>query len=230
MTAQTDMPARSLPRVVAVGFNKCGTRSFADLFRKAGHRVIHHKVRDRWPVPRKIGQIMQANLAAGRKVFGSVENYDFYCDLIFSTKTGTFDGAFAFREILRDYPDTILLLNLRDREQWIRSRLKHGHGEFAKREIKARGLTSIDALTAEWRAEWDAHIAAVRQVMADFPAQYIEFNLDRDDPAALAAALPDWHLNPVDFLDIGRTRGVRTGRVLHAVKTFAAHVRPRFNR
>lgn len=104
------LPVTPLPRIVSIGFNKCGTRALAELFRGAGHRVIHHKVRDRWPVPRRIGQVMKDNLAAGRKVFDSVETYTFYCDLIINDGTTTWDGASAFRDILRDYPDTILLL------------------------------------------------------------------------------------------------------------------------
>lgn len=226
----TDGHRSGLPRVVAVGFNKCGTRSFAELFRRAGHPVIHHKVRDRWPVPRRIGQVMQANLAAGRKVFDGVEDATFLCDLIYSTPESTWDGASAFREILRDYPDTILLLNLRDREQWIASRLNHGHGEFARREMAARGLQRTEDLTAEWRAEWDAHLAAVRAFMADRPEQYIEFDLDRDRPEDLAARLPAYHLNPADFQDIGRTRGRRMSAAMKALKRFVAHNRPRLTR
>jgi len=222
--------AQTLPRVVAVGFNKCGTRSFADLFRSAGHPVIHHKVRDRWPVPRRIGRIMRDNLAAGRKVFDSVEDYTFYCDLIISDGDESWDGASAFREILRDYPGTILILNLRDREAWIRSRLRHGHGEFAKRELAARGLSDLDALADQWRAEWDAHVAAVRTFMADRPAQYIEFNLDTDRPEDLVDRLPAYRLNPADFLDIGRTRGEKMSGLKRRLKTLVAHARPRFFR
>lgn len=222
--------SRRLPRVVIVGFNKCGTRSFAHLFQAAGHRVIHHKVRDRWPVPRRIGKIMRDNLAAGRKIFDSVEDYGLYCDLIHNDGRETWDGATAFREILRDYPDTILILNLRDREAWIRSRLRHGHGEFARREMAARGLTRQDDLTARWRAEWDSHIAAVRAFMRDRPAQYVEYNIETDTPEMLADRLPAYRLDPVRFQDIGRTRGEKMGPVKRALKTFVAHVRPRFLR
>jgi len=217
----------ALPRVVAVGFNKCGTRSLAQMFRAAGHRVIHHKIRDRWPIPRRIGAVMRDNLAAGRKVFDSVEDHTFYCDLMVNDGTATYEGASAFREILRDYPDTILLLNKRDREQWIASRLRHGHGEFARREMAARSLTSETALTAAWRTEWDSHLAAVRAFMADRPEHYIEFDIDEDTPEGLAARLPRYKLDPRDFADIGRTRGREMSGLLRRIKSFVAHARPR---
>ena len=219
-----------LPRVVAIGFNKCGTRSLAELFRGAGHPVIHHKVRDRWPVPRRIGRVMKDNLAQGRKVFDSVENYTFYCDLILNDGLETWEGARAFRDILRDYPDTILLLNLRNREAWIASRLKHGHGEFAKREMQARGLSDMEALKDRWRAEWEAHLADVRGFMATHPGRYLEFNLDTDTAEDLAAWLPEYHLNPADFHDIGRSRGRKMSGVTRWLKRSVAHLRPRFLR
>ncbi|MPQ95494.1 sulfotransferase [Thioclava sp. JE_KL1] len=220
----------SLPRVVAIGFNKCGTRSLAELFRAADHPTVHHKIREGRPVPRRIGRVMRENLAAGRKVFASAEDFTFYCDLIYSDGTVTWEGATAFREILRDYPDTILLLNFRDREGWIASRLKHGHGEFAKRELAARGLTDLEVLKDQWRAEWDAHLADVRAYMADKPDQYVEFDLDNDSADDLAARLPAYGLDAADLQDIGRTRGKKMHPLKRLAKKLNAHLRPRFFR
>lgn len=215
------------PRVVAIGFNKCATRSLTELFRRAGHSVVHHKVRKPWARSQSIGRIMKENLAAGRKVFHGADEYTFYSDLIYSTPMATFEGASKFREILRDYPDTFLILNLRDREQWINSRLTHGHGEFAKRELQARTLENLEELTEQWRSEWDDHITAVREFMVGHSAQYIEFNLDIDRAEKLTAALPSYNLDPQDFFDVGRTRGKELGWAKKALKKFAANNRPR---
>lgn len=219
-----------LPRVVAIGFNKCGTRSLTELFRSAGHRVIHHKVRKPFTVSRSLGRIMRDNLSSGRKVFDGVEDYVFYSDLIYSTPTETYEGATAFREILRDYPDTILILNFRDREQWIASRLKHGHGEFTRREMTARRLENRDDLVDQWRSEWDAHLASARDFMASNPAQLIEFDIDRDGAAKLTEKLTHYNLTPETFRDIGRTRGIKRSKLLALAKKFVAHSRPRFRR
>jgi hypothetical protein len=219
---------RVLPRVVAIGFNKCGTRSLAELFRRAGHPVVHHKVRDRWPIPRRIGKIMRDNLTAGRPVFETADSYTFYCDLIDSTREGSFDGATAFREILRDYPGTIFILNIRDQDDWITSRLNHGHGEFAKREMLAGGYAHQDELINHWRMRWDKHLAAVRRFSADNPGRVIEFNIDTDDPRTIVEQLPDYVLKPEDFYDVGRSRGRNMALPLRWLKRFVAHLRPRF--
>ena len=218
----------SLTRVVSVGFNKCATRSLAQMFAGAGHKVVHHKLRERRLVPQRAGAIIRANLEAGRRAFEAFEDYVFYCDLMVNDGRRTYDGADAFREIIRDYPGTILLLNLRDREDWIASRLRHGHGEFARRERAARGLPDETALTEAWRAEWDARISAVRVHMADRPEQLVEFDIDNDNPADLAAALPQYGLDPQDFFDIGNSRARRMSAPMRRIKTAVAHWRPRF--
>ena len=216
--------------MVAVGFNKCATRSLARLFARSGHRAVHQKLPRRWRGRRKLGGIMRANQQMGKPLFSSVEDYTFYGDLIDSNRRQTFDGNGLFREILRDYPDAILLLNWRDREDWLRSRLHHGHGEFAARERRVRGLPSLDALVAAWRQEWDLHLAAVRAFMADRPDQLIDFNIDRDGVDVLIARLPAYGLQAEHFGDIGRSRGQRLPPWLQAGKAWIAQHRPRAQR
>jgi hypothetical protein len=226
---QTLFPAR-LPRVVAIGFNKCATRSFAALFARSGHPAVHQKLPGRWRGRRKLGGIMRANEQAGLPLFAGIEEFVFYGDLIDSNRAATFDGNSLFREILRDYPDTILLLNWRDREDWIRSRLRHGHGEFAAREQRLRGLASEAALCDQWRQEWDHHLQAVRIWMADRPDQLIEFNIDSDSITQLVERLPAYRLQPDHFSDIGRSRGRQLPAWLDAAKAWMAHHRPRAQR
>ena len=220
-----------LPRVVAVGFNKCATRSLAKLFERAGHASVHQKLPRTLSVglrkPRKLGRIMRLNVEAGRPVFAGFDNYLFYGDLIDSNQTESFDGNQYFRQILNDYPDTILLLNTRHREGWIRSRLNHGHGEFAAREQRIRGLDSLDQLCEQWRVEWDRHLSAVRTFMADRPAQLVEFHLDEDCIEDLVHRLPAYGLRPEHFSDIGRSRDLRTRAWLMQVKRWWSHRRPR---
>jgi hypothetical protein len=135
-----------------------------------------------------------------------------------------------FREILRDYPDAILLLNWRDREDWIRSRLNHGHGEFAARERRVRGSAQPRCAGGGLAQEWDLHLAAVRAFMADRPDQLVDFNIDRDGVDVLIARLPAYGLQAEHFVDIGRSRGQRLPPWLQAGKAWIAQHRPRAQR
>lgn len=214
-----------MPRVVLVGFNKCGTRSFTRLFEKAGHKSMHRKIREPWRLRHNAARLMRANLAAGRKVFSGLEEYTLYTDLVFQTRRDCFEGFRRFREILRDYPDTILVLNLRDREDWIRSRMRHGHGEFATRVMRQQQIDGLEALADLWRRDWDAHIADVRQFMADCPAQLVEFDLDTDPVTRLVQRFSDYGLRAEDWDDVGRSRGVQRHPALLQVKRLWSHVR-----
>ena len=224
MTAQTHRPA-ALPRVVQIGFHKCGTRSLEQLFRGAGHPVVKYKLRRTLRRSRNAGLIMRQNLAAGRKIFACMEDHVFYGDLIYQTESDGFEPIRYFREIMRDYPDTILLLNVRSREDWIKSRLKHSHGEFAQRVMRQRNITSAEELADTWRREWDTHLAEVRAFMADRPEQLIEFDIDRDSVEALVARLAPYGLRAEHWGDIGRTRGVRRHPLVAKLKKLWAHVR-----
>lgn len=170
---------------------------------------------------------MQQNIKAGRKIFSGIDEYVYYGDLNYQTESASFEGFRHFREILRDYPDTMLILNLRDREDWIRSRLRHGRGEFVRRVMRQRGIATPEEVADQWRKEWDDHLADVRHYMADFPDQLIEFNLYTDDVESLIARLPAYGLKASDWGDVGRTRGVHENALIKRIKTWWAHVRPR---
>jgi hypothetical protein len=214
-----------LPRVVQIGFHKCGTRSLEQLFRGAGHRVVKYKLRRPFRRARNAGLLIRENLAAGRKAFAGMEDFTFYADLIYQTETDAFEPIRCFREIMRDYPDTILLLNARNREDWIRSRLQHGHGEFLRRVMRQRGIDSRDAIADAWRDEWDTHLAEVRAFMADRPDQLVEFDLDSGSVEALVERLGDYGLRVEDWGDVGRTRGVRRHPLVARLKRLWAHIR-----
>jgi hypothetical protein len=219
--------APRLPRVVQIGFNKCGTRSFQRLFEGAGHPVVQHKIRKPFRRSRKAAYVIQQNLRAGRRIFAGMEDYVLYAGLIHQTGTESFEAIRHFREMLRDYPDTILILNVRDREDWIRSRLGHGRGELLRRVMRQRGVRTAEEVADIWRREWDEHLADVRSVMKDRPGQLIEFDLDTDPVQRLIDRLPGYGLKAEDWGDIGRTRGVREFPLVKRIKRWWAHVRYR---
>jgi hypothetical protein len=222
----SDLDARaSLPRVVQIGFHKCGTRSFQQLFERAGHNVVQHKLRRPFRRSRNAALLIRENLRAGRKVFAGMEDYTFYAGLIYQTEKESFEPIHHFREMLRDYPDTILLLNVRNREDWIRSRLRHGHGEFAKRVMRQRGIEDPKELAELWRRDWDTHLADVRTFMADRPEQLVEFDLDTGSPQELVGRLSAYGLKAADWGDVGRTRGVRRNPVIAKLRGLWAHIR-----
>jgi len=217
----------SLPKVVLIGFNKCATRSFARLFEAAGHPTLHNKLRQPFRKSINVARLMMENETIGARIFDGVEGFTFYCDLVHVTAETYYEGGMAFRTIASDYPDALFILNLRDREDWIRSRLRHGHGEFAERTQRALHLNSRDSVADYWRRLWDQHLADVRRFAAEHPGRVVEFNVDTDNIADLCAALPAYHLDPQVWADEGRSRGITRNRASAALASWWSRVRPR---
>ncbi len=206
------MPER-LPRVVQVGFNKCATRSLTHLFQGSGHQSVHHKFKRALGKSRNIALMMRDNRDAGRKFLHGFDQYTFYADLMSQTRHETYEAFKEFRRILDDYPDTILLLNTRDRENWIRSRLRHGHGTFAEMVMETNGFSSLGECADFWRRDWAAHLADLRGFMATAPAQLVEFNSDTETAADLVSRLAAYDLDVAAWGETGRSRARGQGRL-----------------
>ncbi len=200
-----------LPRVVQVGFNKCATRSLTNLFAGSGHLSAHHKFKHLLAKNQNIALLMRENIRVGRKVFHGFDHHVFYADLMWQSKSETYEAFKDFRRILDDYPDTILLLNTRERENWIKSRATHGHGTFLQMVMQAEGFRAEAECLEFWRQDWEAHLADVRAFMASKPAQLVQFDSDAQSVDDLVAMLPAYHLDASAWGDVGRSRGRKLG-------------------
>jgi hypothetical protein len=84
------------------------------------------------------------------------------------------------------YPNALFILNTRDRENWISSRLRHRYrplGSYAQ----SLGIRESE-VPDYWRAEWVCHHTAVRAYFRD-ASTFLEFNIEEDDPKKLTAFL-----------------------------------------
>lgn len=206
-------------RVVQIGFHRCGTRALTHLFTSSGYEAAH------WRVRRKAGYLnlartMKKNIAAGRPPLTRIERYTFLSDLECIDDGVVWSGFKQFRLIDAAYPGTRFLLNTRNKDAWLQSRLTHRR--YAQKVIAAQGLDGIDDCLAYWSAEWDAHIADVTTYFADRPADLIRFDIDRDPVDALIARLPELNLDPAAWRQIGQTDPAHAARNRAALEGFVA--------
>lgn len=145
---------------------------------------------------------MADNLSGGRKILSGIEHYDFFSDLEYFTDDARIDGYKYFKEIERDYPDTLFILNLRDKEGWLSSRRQHNGGSYLIRAKAYLGVTKTQDVLDAWAADWDAHIAAVRGHFAG-KASLIEFDIKTDPIERLIARLPAHGLDPAHWAHVG---------------------------
>lgn len=173
------------PRIIQIGFNRCGTRTLARWFGACGYRAAH------WGKGRLARDVAAAE-AAGRAPFAAWPDYVFFSDLeAVDYEAGAVIEAykrFAFLDAA--CPDALFLLNTRRMEDWLFSRARHRAGRYIRCYAAHYGLHDPRAVLDRWAADWDAHLAAVRAHFADRPGKLIAFDLDREGPEDLAARLP----------------------------------------
>ena len=191
-------------RYFQIGFNKCGTVSLHRFFRLNGIASVHHD-------GGRLAIAMDASLRAGRHVLTGYEECEALLDMSYLRPHVHVEIYKRWEVLLEQVPDARFILNVRDVERWVQSRLAmgpwtewrferpaRGFGPpwdappgglaeripaFRERYRRCHGLADTDAVVAHWRADWDRHVAAVR---ASVPAdRLLVFDVERDPPETL---------------------------------------------
>ncbi|MEL7026103.1 MAG: sulfotransferase [Pseudomonadota bacterium] len=190
----------SLPKIFQVGFNKCGTRSLTEFFRRSGYRAAHWK-------GGKLADDIMSSKAAGRVPLQNWSGTVLFTDLEKVTKTEMVEAYREFAYLDETYPDAHFLLNTRNVDDWLTSRMRHWNGTYFRDYMKHYNTRDPIAVLQQWKDDWFSHIDAVRTYFADRPGKLIEFDLDRDDAQALTLRFDGiLNLNPKKWGHHGRTR------------------------
>ena len=113
-------------RFVQIGFNRAGTSSLRDYFRRAGVHVAYHRLM-RGPLRGAlIADVMSDNLEAGRAPLAGLEDFGAFTDMESVSRDRIVYGHRRFREIAEAHPETRFILNLRDKGAWLKSRAGFG--------------------------------------------------------------------------------------------------------
>ena len=162
-----------------IGFDRCGTTAIAQFFNQNGIPCIH------WDYGR-LADTIERNLKESRFILSGYEHFDAFTHMSHIDAERVVDSFKRYPEILKQVPDAKFVLNTRDRENWIRSRLNmrgFRNGTFLDVHKRMYGVSDTSALIDLWREDWDAHHAAVQ---ADIPPdQLLVFNIETDPPSSL---------------------------------------------
>ncbi len=192
------------PRYFQIGFHKCGTKTLHRFFERAGIPGVHND-------GGRLALTMAANLRAGRHILTGYERFEAFFAMGFLRPHVHLEMYKRWETILEQVPEARFILNVRDVDRWVESRLNmaavgglrwgrpsRGFGPdwdrpprgpmerlepFAERYRRHYGLAGPDEVVAHWRADWRRHVEAVR---AGVPAdRLLVFDIERDSPAAL---------------------------------------------
>ena len=189
--------SNKLLRIFLIGFNRCGTTSFHQFFQANQISSVH------W-YGNELARCLQRNIKyPGFAPLFRIDRWTAYSDLIALPGT-PWDASLPYQgplieanrfypQLHRAYPRSLFILNTRDPDAWVASRFRHDQGRFAEAYRRAlapdRPLTDA-ALRERWLQQWRSHHQSVHNFFRAKPqARFLEFHLNRDDPAPLMEAL-----------------------------------------
>lgn len=187
--------------IFQIGFNKCGTTSMHALFWKSGYKSFH------WENG-QLARVIIENLASKDILKGYPRN-SFFNDMEESSANECILCQYFFKEFFETYPDSKFILNIRDKDKWIKSRFNHTisgderrwrFGDYDmpayakdsmfeigdKLNINFRKHVNTDCsdgpelLKKIWSYQWDSHINAVKDFFAKSPERLLIFDIERD--------------------------------------------------
>tara|TARA_B100000575_G_scaffold224657_1_gene185140 strand:+ start:6643 stop:7197 length:555 start_codon:yes stop_codon:yes gene_type:complete len=151
-------------KIFVIGPNKCGTISLYFFFKKNNLRPIH------WDKGNLALKIL-SNISANLKPLNGLDKFNCFLDMYFIT-TGLYISPISLRDkIITHYPDDIFILNIRNFDDWLISRKKHGSGSLDERLNK----TFKDSYDPE--LEYNSYKDIINYNLKNFHI----FNLDEPD-------------------------------------------------
>ena len=166
--------------IFQIGFNKCATSSIYFFLLKSGLRSQHWL---KGILAKKISERMDA----GEDPIRDFPRTIGFTDMIGFAEHALIEPYKKFEYLHLWYPDALFILNTRDREQWIASRTAHVAKTIRFIGIYARVLRIPEAEVPDyWRAEWDAHHAAVRSYFAG-ARNFLDYDIERDASVKLVS-------------------------------------------
>jgi hypothetical protein len=157
-----------------IGFNKCGTRSLHRYFSDCGLDSYHGGVYA------DSHQAIFLNIVRGEPALKGFDGHEVYLDVAAIQS--------QFRQLDRDYPGSRFVLNVRDINRWILSRLNHIDGRYVDYMNLCHGVELSWVEWADrWRREFETHERAVLEHFKDRPTDFLRFDIERDELAKLTA-------------------------------------------
>ena len=192
-------------RIFQIGFNCCGTKTIHDYLCANGLKGVHFE-------EGKLARRIFANRERGLPLISGYESCHVFTDMEWiGPRIGPRIGPSRYleayklyREFADQHPEAAFILNTRDVENWINSRLSHQNGSYAALHKSFLKLESDSELINHWRKEWYHHHQAVTKFFSERQHRFTVCRIEKDLPDVLNEMLPELKLDrSVYFINRG---------------------------
>jgi hypothetical protein len=168
-TNETIFTPKKFNKIFQIGFNKCGTTSIHKFFVANDLESIH------WGDSFLAKQIVQ-NVKENKNPLFKYENYDCYTDME-SSDDNIFIYLTHYKLLDKKYPGSKFILNIRDVEKWIESRLNHPG--YLQSHMNITGL-SREGVIEHWKKSWYKHLQEVVDYFQNRENDFLIFNIETE--------------------------------------------------
>ena len=192
------------PFIFQIGLHRCGTTSLARFFELNGIPSVHNDGGG-------LAMSMYFNMMRGSPIINDHYGQNkFFSDMEYIDSSGRFAPIFMyeyFKELDRHYPDSLFILNVRNKDNWINSKIKHMNGGHLRLLQKIYGLDR-DSVILKWSEDWDNHINDVLNYFISRPDKLIVFDIENDSPEKLCHFFSPWYnLDPQYYGHYNKGKG-----------------------
>ena len=137
-------------KIFQIGFNKSGTGSIYQFMKNNGFSSVH------WDGGH-LSKKLQENYNLGKPLLYGYEQYQVFTDMEHRERNQLpyYSYQLYFKELDKQYPNSVFILNIRDIRKWIQSRVKHPG--YLERSMKAMGLQREEVIE-KWEKHYHQHI------------------------------------------------------------------------
>ena len=205
-----------MSKIFQIGFNRCGTTFLYKIFKNANVASVHW---DRG----KLGKSIYDNKTSGNKLLqGKYDKCSFYSDMetcfLYNNKLILYDPYITdFKTLDKQYPHSKFILNTRNINNWIKSRLHHvsRFAYLSSNDVEVMHdqkqsyiynqcliyNKEPSAIILNWKENWHKHHESVIKYFQNRPNDLLIFNIEKDDINKLCKFLPNIKFNTTINID-----------------------------
>ena len=192
-----------MKKIFFIGFNKTATTSFHHLILGSGYSSVHCLFRG-GEHSGFIAKKMEDNINDGRPILWEMDNKDAYSDLLYVKRGKYIEANKWFKQLHAEYPDAYFILQTRNMEDWLESRIKHKKGAFIERCEKFT-RKSRDELIEDWRLQRNRWEQKMKNYFKDNP-NFLVFDIDKDDiQLFIDHVAPDYEIDRLHWRRLNKT-------------------------
>ena len=122
----------------------------------------------------------------GINLIGSeYEKYSYFTDMEYVSDNKPEDPPLyvaqtLFKKLAVQYPNSFFILNIRNKNNWLKSRINHGEGQYLKNIAEKLRMTYTQVIN-KWSNDWDNHLKNVTTFFRNSPNRLLVFNIENDN-------------------------------------------------